>query len=186
MVVPCPNLTKGVFRFNLLKNHEVIYSESCINDEGALNCTPEYSRAGVEVLNTKTENKSISFKLTELNSSSHGAYRCNGTVVFPPPRRPSVYAVGKLVLVEGHQCKINGHHKDPQNVVEESRDFSWIWIVVLVSVIIYSVIITVCASFCWIKLKKTDSQSDYMNTKPRAPRGHRKNRGVQNPAPRYL
>lgn len=186
VLVPCPNLTEGDFRFNLKKNGKVIHSESCINDKNALNCTPKYSRARVEVLNTETENKSISFKLTEVNASSFGAYRCEGTVVFPPPRRPSVYAAGKLLLVEGHQCKINKHRKDPQTEDVESRDFSWIWIVVLVSVIIYSVIITVCASFCWIKLKKTDSQSDYMNTKPRAPRGHRRNRGVQNPAPRYL
>lgn len=33
------------------------------------------------------------------------------------------------------------------------------------------------------KMRRVDSQSDYMNTKPRAPR---KKRGVQNPVPRYF
>ncbi|XP_074520923.1 T-cell-specific surface glycoprotein CD28 [Halichoeres trimaculatus] len=186
VVVPCPDLTGEEFKFNLFKNDKVICSKTCDYDKGGLNCTTTLSRAGVKLLNVKAENKSISFKLTEVNDSSHGVYRCEGTVVFPPPQPPSVYGVGKLVLVEGHQCKMKKPPKDPQTAAEGSRDFSWIWIVLLVSLILYSVIITVCASVCWIKLKKTDSHSDYMNTKPRAPRGHRKNRGVQNPAPRYF
>lgn len=182
VVIPCPELTKEEVRFTLLKNHEVIHREEC----NTVNCTPMLLGAGVRRLMSKTENKSISFELTVVNDSSHGAYRCEATGLLPPPRLPSVYSVGKLVLVEGHHCKINNPPEDPPTGGKESRDFPWVWILALVSVIIYSVIITVCALFYWIKLKKTDSQSDYMNTKPRPLRGHRKNRGVQNPAPRYL
>lgn len=244
MDVPCPNMTGENFRFNLLKNHKVIYH----HEDNAGNGTTAYSGAGVEFLKAKTGNESISFRLKRVDARSHGAYRCEGTKLYPPPMLPPVYAVGKLLLVEGlfltslvylcmfvqqsenyflfpgHQCNVKRDREDRGD--KESRDFSWIWIVVLVSVTLYGVIVTICASSFWvrkiqytplrliqssksswvkflqwkhvfttktklsdvsqIKLKKTDSQSDYINTKPRAPRRPRKNRGVQNPAPRFL
>uniref|UniRef100_A0A3Q3NGY6 T-cell-specific surface glycoprotein CD28-like n=1 Tax=Labrus bergylta TaxID=56723 RepID=A0A3Q3NGY6_9LABR len=163
--VPCPNMTGEDFRLNLLKDQEVISNHTCSLGNK---------------LHIKTDNDSVSFLLTGVNASSHGVYRCEGQVRFPPPLLPAVPgAVSILVLIEGHQCKV------PKQECSDNP-WIWIWILALVSVTLYSVIITVSAVFFWVKLRKTDSQSDYMNTKPRAPRGQRKNRGVQNPAPRYF
>ncbi|CAJ1086926.1 LOW QUALITY PROTEIN: T-cell-specific surface glycoprotein CD28-like [Xyrichtys novacula] len=182
--VPCPELKGEIFQFNLFKNNEVIYNHSCHHDKGALNCTPSYSRMGVDL---HIKNKSVSFKLTGVNASSHGAYRCMRTITFPPPYiTPVPGAALVVVLLEGHHCKTNKPIEDPKPPERQISDFLWIWILGLVSVIIYSVIITTLALFFWVKLRRTDSQNDYMNTKPRAPRGHKRNRGVQNPAPRYF
>ncbi|XP_060889011.1 T-cell-specific surface glycoprotein CD28-like [Labrus mixtus] len=174
--VPCPNMTGEDFRLNLFKDQELIYNHSCSHNNKAPDCKLPL-RVDLQ-LHKKTDNDSVSFLLIGVNASRHGVYRCEGQVRFPPPLLPAVPgAASILVLIEGHQCKV------PK---QESSDNPWIWILALVSVILYSVIITVSAVFFWVKLRKTDSQSDYMNTKPRAPRGQRKNRGVQNPAPRYF
>ncbi|XP_020509588.2 T-cell-specific surface glycoprotein CD28 [Labrus bergylta] len=176
--VPCPNMTGEDFRLNLLKDQEVISNHTCSLGNKAPDCKSS-SRGWVQ-LHIKTDNDSVSFLLKGVNASSHGVYRCEGQVRFPPPLLPAVPgAVSILVLIEGHQCKV------PKQECSDNP-WIWIWILALVSVTLYSVIITVSAVFFWVKLRKTDSQSDYMNTKPRAPRGQRKNRGVQNPAPRYF
>ncbi|XP_034533876.1 T-cell-specific surface glycoprotein CD28-like [Notolabrus celidotus] len=185
--VTCPELTGELVRFNFLKNQELIYSHKCNNTRKTLNCTSHSFRDGGEP-RVKMENKSARFELTAVNASSHAVYLCVAEVLFPPPLPPPVPSPeGVVVLVEGHQCnKVNKQENHRHPDAEQRSDHLWIWILVIVSVIIYSTIITVFALSFWVKLKKTDSQSDYMNTKPRPPRGPRKNRGVQNPAPRYF
>uniref|UniRef100_UPI0037E9BC53 T-cell-specific surface glycoprotein CD28 n=1 Tax=Semicossyphus pulcher TaxID=241346 RepID=UPI0037E9BC53 len=183
--VPCPDLTGEDFEFKLFKDKKNIYNHTCSHDKNKPNCTAPYTRGGVEL---HQKNNSITFMLTGVNKCSHGVYRCEGRHLFPPPiLPPKCGAVNVRVLVEGHQCKmdkcvVEAEKREKKNV---NSAFSWIWILVILPVI-YSVIMTVLASVFWVKLKKTDTQSDYMNTKPRAPRDRKKNRGVQNPTPRYF
>ncbi|XP_044043977.1 T-cell-specific surface glycoprotein CD28 isoform X2 [Siniperca chuatsi] len=84
---------------------------------------------------------------------------------------------------KGHQCK---HNKDCSDSRDQNSVFPWIWILVVLLIIIYSIIVTIIAFINWVKLRRTDSQSDYMNTKPRAPRDRKKKRGVQTPIPRHF
>ncbi|XP_070813974.1 T-cell-specific surface glycoprotein CD28 homolog [Chaetodon trifascialis] len=176
VTVSCPKLDANHVIFKLLQDEEMIFNHSYIRDKKALNYKPPHSRVVVELHEDK-ENISASFRLTGLNASSHGIYRCEGTVIFPPPLRTVSSDWRILVLLEGHQCRI--HAKPPENC-----GFHWIWIIALVS--IYSIIATIIAIVIWVKLRRTDSQSDYMNTKPQAPRERRKKRGVQNPIPRHF
>lgn len=170
--------------FSLFKEEEVIYNHTCIRGKNATNCEPPYTRVGVE-LREDTENKSASFKLTGVNAISYGIYRCVAIVNFPPPLRKVPSALRILVRVEGHQCKITdkGSPKDPITDGDQKDGSLWIWIPVLVVLGIYSLIVTIISCVNWSRL---DSQSDYMNTKPKAPRDRKKKRGVQIPVPRHF
>ncbi|KAG8004658.1 hypothetical protein GBF38_009010 [Nibea albiflora] len=159
VTVPCPVFGHGEFSFHLFHGDRRIYNHTCSQ------CHP-----GVKLTNS-------SFVLTGVNSSSFGIYRCEGTVMFPPP----LFKRSKrtLVLIQGHQC--NKVCKPPES---QNCSYHWIWILTLVST--YSITVTIIAIIIWIKLKRTDSQSDYMNTKPKPPRDRKKKRGVQNPIPRHF
>ncbi|TKS66336.1 T-cell-specific surface glycoprotein CD28 [Collichthys lucidus] len=164
VTVPCPVSDNSESSFNLFHADERIYNHTC-----------SHCHAGVEL---HTENKSASFKLIGVNSSSFGIYRCEGTVMYPPPLIKRNKRT--LVLIEGQQCnKVCRTTK-----VEPNCGYHWIWILTLVST--YSITITIVAISIWIKLRRTDSQSDYMNTKPKPPRDRKKKRGVQNPIPRHF
>ncbi|TDG96228.1 hypothetical protein EPR50_G00237660 [Perca flavescens] len=115
--------------------------------------------------------------LTGVNANSYGFYRCELIITYLPPLRTKQSTSRILVLVEGHQCQ------SPSG--DQNNGFLWIWILVLVLFGIYSLIVTIIASIIWVKWRRSDSQSDYMNTKPKATR-NRKKRGFQNPIPRHF
>lgn len=170
VAVPCPQLTGEHLKFNLLKQQKVIYTHSSHKNNVSKSDSP-YTREDVEMHENK-DNKS--FRLTGVNNSHHGIYRCEGTVMYPPPL-VKAYGSRILVLVEGHQG-IDCKNCNVPETVQLSVSL-WIWIVVG-GLIIYSITVTVIAIISLVKLRRTDSQSDYMNTKPRAPRGHNKKRGA--------
>ncbi|XP_044043976.1 T-cell-specific surface glycoprotein CD28 isoform X1 [Siniperca chuatsi] len=175
VTVPCPNLDGEDMAFNLLKDQKVIYNHSKTQEKNASNSE------AVELHENQVNN--VSFRLIGVNASFHGIYRCEGIVMFPPPYITERNPLGILVLVEGHQCK---HNKDCSDSRDQNSVFPWIWILVVLLIIIYSIIVTIIAFINWVKLRRTDSQSDYMNTKPRAPRDRKKKRGVQTPIPRHF
>lgn len=89
VTVPCPVSDNSESSFNLFHADERIYNHTC-----------SHCHAGVEL---HTENKSASFKLIGVNSSSSGIYRCEGTVMYPPPlikrnKRTLVLIEGKVLL----------------------------------------------------------------------------------------
>ncbi|XP_075950918.1 uncharacterized protein LOC142952825 [Anarhichas minor] len=180
--VLCPKLTGQHVTFDLYKDDEMIYNHTCIRDKQAPNCKPRYTRAGV-VLRENTDNESFSFTLTGVNANSYGLYGCEGTAMFPPPFRKSTLWI--LMLVEGHQCNFNNVSITPKPIGDQKDGFLWIWILGLVLLCIYSVIITIIAITIWVNWR-SDSQSDYMNTKPKAHKDRKKNRGVQIPIPRHF
>ncbi|KAF1371764.1 hypothetical protein PFLUV_G00272490 [Perca fluviatilis] len=174
--VPCPESAKGTdVTFELIKDDKVISNHRCNPDNNTCQCKPPCTRVGVELHQKK--NTSVSFMLTGVNASSHGIYRCEATVTYPPPLRTEHSTLLSLVLVEGHQYQCPGG--------DQNNGFLWLWILGLVLCGIYSVIVTIIASIIWVKWRRSDSQSDYMNTKPKATR-NRKKRGFQNPIPRHF
>ncbi|KAM6892893.1 uncharacterized protein PEZ65_022959 [Lycodopsis pacificus] len=184
--VPCPTLTGQHVTFDLYKDDKVIDNHTWIGDKQAPNWKPRYTRAGVELRehSENTDNESFSFTLTVANASSYGIYRCEGSVMFPPPFRIST--LWMLMLVEGHQCNVNNDDRTPEPSRDRKDGFLWIWILGLVLLCIYSVIITIIASIIWVNWRRSDSQSDYINTKPKAHKDRKKNRGVQIPIPRHF
>ncbi|KAK2856830.1 hypothetical protein Q5P01_005565 [Channa striata] len=175
--VPCPNITADEIRLNLQKDNKVIHNLTCQLENNTWKC-PQSPKVKVKM----QENKLFNFILYGLTEESQGIYRCDGTAMFPPPIKTVPSDVGILVLVEGSQCKCQkstSEHKNPSL-------HGWIWIVLVVFLAIYSLTVTIIAFFVWAKQRKTDSQSDYMNTIPRAPRDRRRKRGVQIPIPRHF
>lgn len=165
--VPCPKVTADDVTFNLfvgdemMNNHSRIHGVECISSTGRVLCE----------LHTNNENKSASFRLLKVNASSQGIYRCEGTIMYPPPLK-YVHSDKVLVQVQGYQCE-----KACTNitiVAEPQCGFHWMLVSGVTS--LYSVTVTIVAIILWVKLRKTDSQSDYMNTKPRATRDRKKNR----------
>ncbi|XP_029030470.1 uncharacterized protein si:dkey-1h24.6 [Betta splendens] len=167
--VPCPNVDGEIKAFDLFKDDALMSTTQCnkTSDGTGLDCTQSKDN----VIMHETQPLSISFVLT---NHSQGIYKCKGKVIFPPPYKkiPSEVQVHVVEL----------QYKTDQN---RKPELPWIWIVAVSVFIIYSVTLTIIALVYWRKLKTLDSQSDYMNTKPRAPRGFKK-RGVQNPMPRYI
>lgn len=179
VIIPCPVLQGEEVNFNLLKDGNVIYNHTCDSKEMLPNCTSKSTSLDVELCEN-VDNKSVSFKLTRVNISSSAVYRCGLTVMYPPPLKRVPGKVAYLVLIEGYQC----HRRDTKTKEEPNCGLHWIWIVAVVSV--YSLTITVVAVLLWFKLRKTDSQSDYMNTKPRAHRDRRRKGEVKHPIPRHF
>lgn len=184
--VPCPKLTTQDVTFYLLKEEKVIYELACTRNNTTSDCQPSQIRVGVE-LQDNTENKSASFMLTEVNASSYGIYKCESYITFPPPLKRVPNTLNILVLVEGHQCGGNKNYTvKPIIAGDEKHGFLWIWILGIVVLGVYGITVTIIAGITWVKWRRSDSQSDYMNTKPKAPRDRKKKRGVQIPIPRYL
>ncbi|KAM7365314.1 hypothetical protein PAMP_016257 [Pampus punctatissimus] len=159
--IPCPALKGEVINFMLYKD----------NKEVNLNAS-----TGVREFQ---HNGSTSFILTGVNASSHGVYRCESRKIYPPPSFKEALVI--LLLIEGRQC----NNSDTKRVENQVVGLHWIWISVIVVLCIYSIIITIIALVNHIKLRHSDCQSDYINTKPRAPKD-RKKRGFLNPIPRHF
>uniref|UniRef100_A0A3Q3W1Z1 Uncharacterized protein n=1 Tax=Mola mola TaxID=94237 RepID=A0A3Q3W1Z1_MOLML len=173
--VPCPWSHAEQLKFNLLQDGRIIYMHrTCRNGGNAPDCEPNNTRMGVEV-QENTENKSVSFLLTGVNASSHGIYRCEGIVMFPPP----LVSVPSDLGILGHIYFFLNFRTDG----DKNCGFHWIWIIVLLSS--YSIVATSGTVFFWVKLRRTDSQSDYMNTIPKPTRERRKKR-VQISIPRHF
>ncbi|XP_071320192.1 T-cell-specific surface glycoprotein CD28 [Trachinotus anak] len=178
--VLCPNVTATKMMFHLIKDHQVISNVSCRIENNTLDCSSSHSREGVELCEDK-QHKSVSFIFTRANSRLHGTYWCDSTVILPPPFKIIQNTLRVQVLVEGQVCDESSNTSE-----NPSHGFVWVWILVVAFLGIYSITATIVAIAIWVKLRKTDSQSDYMNTKPRATRDRRKKKGVQNPIPRHF
>ncbi|KAG7240998.1 hypothetical protein INR49_026028 [Caranx melampygus] len=172
--VPCPDKSE-IQKLNvvLYKDNQKIFV--CNSTE---NCSVTHSSGGVRYVD-----KDNKFIITEVTGRSLGIYYCEIEKFYPPPYA-TISTLKIKVLEEGPICKSNqnstNHNDSP------SHGFVWIWIVAVVFLIIYSITVTIIALANWVKLRKTESHSDYMNTKPRALRERRKKKGVQNPVPRYF
>lgn len=154
--------------FYLLKDKDMIYTHTCKQ-----NCTG--AKGDAVELHT---NGSHWFFTVKLGHNIRGLYRCNITKAYPPPLTKD-YGDPVLVIEFPDQCQ-----KPPCNPTRVTpntcQEFPWIWVMVIAIVSIYSVTVTIIALFNWLKLKNTENQSDYMNTKPRAPRDRKKKKGLQN------
>ncbi|XP_040888044.1 uncharacterized protein si:dkey-1h24.6 isoform X2 [Toxotes jaculatrix] len=177
--VPCPNVTAIDMMFRLFKDKKVIANITCSEENSTLKCTRPDTMAGVELYENK-QRKLVDFILTD---GRHGTYSCDGTVTFPPPYQKVQSPWMIHVHVEEHICK---HNNNSRNCGDNpSRGVDWIWILAVVLLIIYSVTVTIIALITGVKLRETECQNDYMNTKPRPSKDRRKKKGVQNP-PRHL
>ncbi|XP_074483716.1 T-cell-specific surface glycoprotein CD28 [Sebastes fasciatus] len=176
VLVPCPILTGEEVTYNLLKDDKVIYNHTT-------NCKPKHTVLGVELRDI--------FMLTGVNVSSYGNYSCKVSVMYPPPYLEACSSCTQ-VQVEGHQCKLDKVDEKPETdeekpeTVDQKSGFLWLWILALVVLGVYGVIVTIIAAIIWVKWREADSQSDYMNTKPKASRDRKKKRGVQIPIPRHF
>ncbi|XP_054479948.1 T-cell-specific surface glycoprotein CD28 [Anoplopoma fimbria] len=181
--VSCPKFKKDdEVIFSLYKDNEVIFNHTCVGKKDAPNCKPQYTRAGVE-MRENTDNTSFSFMLTRVNASSYGIYGCEGVCMYPPPLVEITLWI--MLLVDGHQCNFK-ENRTPETTRDQRDEFIWIWILGLALLCLYSLIITAIASIIWVKWRRSDSQSDYINTKPKAHRDRKKKKGVQIPIPRHF
>ncbi|XP_037617461.1 cytotoxic T-lymphocyte protein 4 [Sebastes umbrosus] len=183
VLVPCPNLTGEEVTYYLLKDDKVIYNHTCFREKHS-NCKPRHTVLGVELRD--------SFMLTGVNVSSSGIYNCEVRVMYPPPFLKACSSCTQ-VQVEEHQCKLDKvtekpetDDEKPETVGNQKSEFLWLWILALVLLGVYGVTVTIIAAVIWVKWRGADSQSDYMNTKPKASRDRKKKRGVQIPIPRHF
>ncbi|XP_062270680.1 uncharacterized protein si:dkey-1h24.6 [Scomber scombrus] len=176
--IPCPDMTGEDFGYTLFKDEKVIHNHTCSLGKNALNCKLNTSM-GVLL----ERNNSSAFILTGVTAENYGIYRCEGMVTYPPPYINDASALRILVLVQGYQCKVKPAPCEIKHVVHRLH---WIWISVVVVTCIYSIVVTIIAVLNYIKLRHSDSQSDYMNTKPRAPKDRKRKRGLENPIPRHF
>lgn len=185
--VPCPNVTGEELTYELRKGQQAIYNYTCTNKENSQKCKSLNDRQDVEPFNNKG-NKFAGFLLTKGTSEITGIYSCIAKKIFLPP---VIKECAQRILVLDGGCRFQSSQHNCSNVTTERQDpretqgYPWIWITVVALLGAYSLTVTILALVNWMKLKKTDSQSDYMNTKPRAARGN-KNRGIQNPFPKYF
>lgn len=166
----------------------MIYNHTCTDKENSQKCKTLHDRLDVKPHKNR-EHKFVSFVLTEATAESQGTYSCMVIRTYPPP---IIKECARRILLLDEGFHIQSSQQNSSNITAEKQDpretqgYLWIWITVVAFLGAYSLIVTILALVNWMKLKKTDSQSDYMNTKPRAARGNKKNRGVQNPFPKYF
>lgn len=178
VTVLCPHAPskEQEIMFYLLKDEAVIHNYTC---KQANNCTGNIY-LGVEL---NKNDSSWFFKLSAVRGGPKisGLYRCNSTKMYPPPLEKKA---GTPVFIKEFPHVSGGSTNYlPEASAAPPPQFlqiPWIWIAVIALVSIYAITATIIALINWHKLKKTESQSDYMNTKPIAPRDRRKKRGVQN------
>ncbi|KAI3365737.1 hypothetical protein L3Q82_000747 [Scortum barcoo] len=182
VLVACPELPGREMTFSLYRDDEMIYNCSRSHEKNGTRCKPPYTRVGVEVHENATS-ESVHFRLTGVNASSLGVYRCESVVTFPPPFKTKTSDLETLVLVEGPKCPEN---KDCSSKTEGVQNIYLLWWIPVSVLIIYSIIATIVAVIYRKKLRNADLQNDYINTKPSAPRNRGKKRGVTNPIPRHF
>ncbi|XP_054915614.1 uncharacterized protein LOC129379067 [Poeciliopsis prolifica] len=185
LFVPCPNMTVGHTKANdtevaykLYKNENLI--QVCPKKEKPCNRTdPDIHREKDEI-GTLT-----GFRLTKKANLNQAIYRCEGTVTYPPP----IISINSTVVIleEGQGCPRKTPECKTDKPEEPKTGMSvWIWIVVVVLLSTYSLAATITAFIIWHKMKDADSQSDYINTKPRPPAKRRKKRGLHHPIPKHF
>nr|XP_057908185.1 T-cell-specific surface glycoprotein CD28 [Doryrhamphus excisus] len=168
--VPCPMMTGEDVSFSLLKDEHVIYNYKCNSTGDILECESNPS-SGVML---QEVNESISFILTGEAASNDGLYRCEGMVTFPPPFRKDTSAVRILVHVEGRRCR------DSSVETHLSNELLWSLIAVLGILCVYSIIISIVVCINKASTSQANFHNDYINTKPRDTREHRRQRASRN------
>ncbi|XP_027862383.1 uncharacterized protein LOC114137772 [Xiphophorus couchianus] len=185
--VPCPNMTAGHAKakdkdtevtYKLFKNQKMIQVYP--------NTQKPHNRTDLDIYPEKDKNGTLTgFRLTRKANTKQAIYMCEGTVTYPPPVISSNSTV--LILEEGQGCP-RKTEECKTNKPEEQKAGTpvWIWIVVVALLSTYSLAATITALIIWYKMKDADSQSDYINTKPRPPAKRRKKRGLQHPIPKHF
>ncbi|XP_077371346.1 uncharacterized protein LOC144014909 isoform X1 [Festucalex cinctus] len=162
--VPCPTMAGEELTFTLRKDEREIHIQKCNNTANTLDCE---SSANADLV-LREVNTSVSFVLTGELAKNGGLYSCEGMVRFPPPFKTEMSAVRILVHVEGRKCS-SGETK-------VGNGHLWIWIPVLGVLCIYSIVVTIIAVVNWANVRQSNSQNDYMNTKPRVTSQRRRER----------
>uniref|UniRef100_H2T9I9 CD28 molecule n=1 Tax=Takifugu rubripes TaxID=31033 RepID=H2T9I9_TAKRU len=155
--VPCPNSSAEDIKFSLFKDGECVHHHTQISGATTPNQNTSTNPVGVEYPSANSPN----FTITGVNASSHGIYTCEVTEMFPPPLMTLYSDLRILVLIEGHQC--SAKDKNPTIRENQTCGCGWMWIFALV-IGSYSVTVTIGAIIIWVKWRREDSQSDYINT----------------------
>ncbi|XP_077407833.1 T-cell-specific surface glycoprotein CD28 homolog [Vanacampus margaritifer] len=166
--VPCPTMAGEELTFTLLKDEQGIHIQMCNYTNNTLDC--ESSSNADLVL--REANASFRFVLTGEMAKNGGLYTCEGMVRFPPPFKTEMSAVRILVHVEGRKCS-SGETK-------VGNGHLWICIPVLGILCIYSIIVTIIAVINRANVRQSNSQNEYINTKPRVTSQRRRERAFRN------
>ncbi|XP_010891418.1 T-cell-specific surface glycoprotein CD28 [Esox lucius] len=135
-----------------------------------------YSETVKEGLRIQVNKMEYTFKfvLSGITTQQAGVYTCKVQNTYPPPVEDVKEMCQTLVLVQDYQgpAGCEGH-----------GDVGWIWKPLFWINLVYGLAVTIIALACCVRLRKGEgTQSDYMNTRPRAPpRVLKKNQGVQHP-----
>lgn len=100
--IPCQNSSAEDIKFSLFKDGECVHHHTRISGTTTPNQNTSTNPAGVEY---PSEN-SLYVTITGVNASSHGIYRCEVTVMFPPPLITLYSDAGILVLIEGKYSSV--------------------------------------------------------------------------------
>lgn len=120
VLVPCPNLTYDEIKYKLLQGGKVIFNYTFARKTA----NPIKVRADLEVLED-TKNHTFNFRLIRVNSSRHGIYKCEGEIIYPPPKGILHNNQRILLLVEGKYFlpAPKTHHCLKSN---QSTDYFWV------------------------------------------------------------
>lgn len=100
--VPCPNSSAEDITFSLFKDGECVHQHTQISGATTPNQNTSTNPVDVEYPSANSPN----FTMTGVNASSHGIYRCEVTIMFPPPVIPLYSDPGILVLIEGKYSSV--------------------------------------------------------------------------------
>lgn len=100
--VPCPNSSAEDIKFSLFKDGECVHHHTRISGATTPNQNTSTNPVGVEYPSAN----SLYFTITRVNASSHGIYRCEVTVMFPPPLITLYSDLRILVLIEGKHSSV--------------------------------------------------------------------------------
>ncbi|RVE75401.1 hypothetical protein OJAV_G00016510 [Oryzias javanicus] len=173
--VLCPNVTTQEVLFKLLIDREPAGNVTCNTENKSCKCSSLPPNGGVTF---QDEGASVGFELQGARAKADAAYKCEAHKKYPPPYQSWDSERWFLVFHEElHTARTAPPEKDGP---------PWAWITVVALLGTYSLAVTITTFVLWFQLKDVDSQNDYENTKPPAPRHRAKKRGLQNPTPRYV
>ncbi|XP_075872786.1 T-cell-specific surface glycoprotein CD28-like [Nelusetta ayraudi] len=155
VLVPCPNVTSSVMNFKLHLNGELIHTERF----------PHKGQRGDREMRVVNGNGTFDLWIGRVNSSSHDVYWCEVDVIYPPPMVTQCSSQWILPQVEDHQS--TGSREEDEEVHR-----LLIWIPIVATVSLYGLIVTAVLFVSCVRLRTMDSDGEYMNTKPPAPRAH--------------